>query len=279
MSVDGTVLCDCLETGVATPPPHPVYRDSRWVHAVGDDPRAPAQADVRAWAETACQHPQFWLVEHQVLQMSMLGAMAEYGGEAEFPAIHAAMPKGNWGEVEPADSARCLAELDRLGALMAHRSMTVIVDRDDDGIVFVDPHSRLVSGSRAYSPGWSVVTHDARGAVVRDPDTPVVGLDTSTWLGDDGVVRVLDADGMELFAAREFEQDHDGESWLFRDGAAVVRHCSPISHWSEPSDRVWPRRFRAEIRPVDVDHYFAGVAGLRELFATSVLTGRPVIWS
>jgi hypothetical protein len=254
VSVNGTVLCDCLETGLAVPPPYPVFRDQCWTHAVypGDGIDWERQREIRAWAETACAHPQFWLVQHQVLQGSLQRHLKEHG---EFPALWAALPTWNGGEVYPASAARCLAEFDRLGALMSMGTMTVIVDADDGTVVFVDPDSEQVSSSRR-NEHW-------------------------TMLGADGVVRVIDYDDRVLFEAREFTQERSAEHWLFRDEAtgATVHHGAPAMWWDGTPEADEPHRMRAEVRPVDIDVYIPGVASLRELFRVSVRTGRPVIWS
>jgi hypothetical protein len=275
VSVYGVVLCDCWETGPAVAPV-PVVRDGVWLRAApGFDARA---GEVQAWARTACAHPDGWLVERQVLRMAMLNAMAEYGGAVAFPVVHSVLPTANGGSVAPADSARCLAEIDRLGALMSQRSMVVIVGVDDDTVVFVDPVSSLVATPRHHVPGPAIFGFDERGAL--HGLTGLAGRPmTSTWLGDDAVVRVSDADGRVLFAARDFVQERDGEDWTFRDErtGAVVRHCSPVTLGAGSTGNE-PYRMRAEIRPIDIDHYLSGVGGLRELFEASVRTGRPVHW-
>jgi hypothetical protein len=104
---------------------------------------------------------------------------------------------------------------------------------------------------------------------------------TSTWLDDDAVVRVCDAEGNTLFAATEFVQERDEDGWLFRDTrtGATVRHCSPVGHWDGTPTENEPHRMRAEIRPMDINAYFSGVPELRDLFEVSVRTGRPVHWT
>src|SRR6266542_3569884 len=176
VSIDGVVLCDCLETGVASPSPCPVIRDDVWIHAAAG--YEAQQPEVRSWAETACSHRQFWLVDHQVRRMALLSAMDSYGGEDAFPSLHASLPTGNGGSVAAVDSARCRAAIHGLAAVKG-RPMT------------------------------------------------------STWLGEDAVVRVHDADGSLLFAARAFVQERAGEDWIFRDDetGVTVRHCSPVWLW------------------------------------------------
>jgi hypothetical protein len=227
VSVDGTVLCDCLETGRAVPPPCEVWRDQCWTHAV-DDAR---QKEVRAWAETACAHPQFWLVHHRVLQGSLQHYLKEHG---DFPALRAALPTWNGSEVYPASAARCLAEFDRLDAVMSVGTMAVIVDVDDGTVVFVDGDSEQVSEAR-----WGV---------------------QRTTLSADGVVRVVDADDRVLFESREFTQERDGDGWIFRDEVtgAIVRHGAPVNWWYDTPAADPPHHWRAETRPIDIDDYIPG---------------------
>jgi hypothetical protein len=150
MSIDGLVLCDCLQAGLALPPPCPVEFVDVWVHpAPGFDDH---ESEIRQWSKTACPHPDFWLVEHQVIHSKVRAAMAEHGGPGTFPVIYAALPTCNGGRVDPTDAARCLTELDRLGALMSAGSMVAIVDADDDTVVFVDPDDRLVAWARHSEP-------------------------------------------------------------------------------------------------------------------------------
>lgn len=277
MSIDGVVFCDCRETDLAVAPPCPVIREGAWIYAApGYETR---QREIEAWAEMACDHPRFRLVEHQVRNWAMLDAMAGYGGEATFPMIHAALPTHNGGSLDPADAARCVAEVDRLGALMSEGSMVAIVDANDGTVVFADPDGSLVASPRHHEPDLAIFGFDERGAV--QGLTAVAGRPmTSTWLGDDAVVRVVDADGSVLFAARELVQERDGEDWIFRDErtGATVRHCSPVGWWDGMPQESQPHRMRAEIRPIDIDDYLAGVAELRELFQTSIRTGRPIYW-
>jgi hypothetical protein len=162
---------------------------------------------------------------------------------------------------------------------MSERSMVVIVDADTNAVVFADRRSRLVATPRTHLEKLYILGFDERGAMkglTAVPGRPM----TSTWLAQDAVVYVLDATGSPLFAARAFVQERDGEDWIFRDEetGATVRHCSPVT-WRDRMDTVHEKhRMRAEIRPIDIDHYLAGVADLRELFEASVQTGRPVHW-
>jgi hypothetical protein len=87
---------------------------------------------------------------------------------------------------------------------------------------------------------------------------------TTTWLGSDARVRVRDAvTGEELFAADEFTQSADGDSWVFRDTVtgAEARHCSPVVHHDQRSSL--PARLRAAVRPVDIDVFLTGVGTCR----------------
>jgi hypothetical protein len=135
VSIDGVVLCDCFEAGRALPPPCPVVRREPYFYPAPGYERL--DSEVRAWEWTACEHPGGCLVDQQLTRQFLLRAMAEYGGADEFPATHAAMPDGSGAETTPEESARCLAEFDRLAALMADRTMAAIVNADDDRIVFV----------------------------------------------------------------------------------------------------------------------------------------------
>lgn len=276
MTIDGVVFCDCLETGIAAAPPCPVVRSEEWFQpAPGYEAHRKA---VRAWAQSACPHPEFWLVEHQVLTGALLRSMAAYGGELAFPTIAAALPTHNGGSVSAADSAACIAELDLLAALMARHSMVVIIDVERGTVVFVDPTSSVVATPRHHKPRQAFIgfDHGAITGVTAVPGRPF----TSTWLGEDAVVRVLDGHGAVLFAAQEFTQERDGEDWLFRDErvGTTVRHCSPIGHWRGTPEDGTRHLLRAELRPFDIYACLAGVAWLRELFHASVRTGRPVLW-
>ncbi len=211
--------------------------------------------------------------------MALCEAMASYGGEHAFPSLRASLPTGNGGSVTAVDSARCLAEIDRLGDLMSARSMVCIVDADTDVVVFVGPESDLVAAPRHHAPEPAGFRFDERAAVhglAAVDGSPM----TSTWLGGDAVVRVHDADGSLLFAARAFVQERAGEDWIFRDDqiGVTMRHCSPVGWWDGLPNENEPHRMRAEIRPVQIDDYLPGVAELRELFEASVHTGRPVHW-
>ena len=94
--------------------------------------------------------------------------------------------------------------------------MVAIVDADDDGVVFVDADSRLVAAPRFHEPGPVMFNFDERGAV--HGLTAMAGRPmTSTWLGDDAVVRVVNANGSLLLAAREFVQERNEDEWIFRD--------------------------------------------------------------
>lgn len=267
------MLCDCFETGAATPPPCPVVFDETWIHpASGFEGR---KDEVREWTKTACAHPWFRLVDHQVRRMAMLKAMAGFGDAAAFPVVHAAMPRRNGGSVTPADSARCLAELDRLQMLMGQDSTAVIVNSDTGEIVFaLRDDDGLAGVPRTFEPIPAMFGFDEGGAVRginRIQGRPL----TSTWLGADAVVRVLDTDGSLLLVAKAFAQEPDGGDWLLRDEStgATVHHCSPVGQRGSE-----PHRMHAEIRPIDIDFYLPGVAELRELFEASVATGRPVYW-
>jgi hypothetical protein len=169
-----------------------------------------------------------------VLQGSLQYYLKKHG---DFPALRAALPTWNGGEVYPADSARCLADFDRLGALMSPGTMTVIVDADDGTVVFVNPDGEQVSSSRR-GEHW-------------------------TMLGADGVVRVIDADDRVLFASREFTQERSAEGWLFRDEAtgATVHHGAPVMWWDGTPEEDAPHRMRAEVRPIDIDVYISGGPG------------------
>lgn len=274
VSIDGVVLCDCFEAGRALPPPCPVVRREPYFHPAPGYEHL--DSEVRAWEWTACEHPGGCLVDHQLTRQFLLGAMAEYGGSDEFPATHAAMPDGSGAETTPEESARCLAEFDRLAALMADRTMTVIVNVLDDSIVFLDPDSQLAGAPRCGDPPQILYfIFDGTGLVPGVTPTPSQRL-TWTCLGDDAVVRVVDADGSILFAAREFLQEPDGDAWVFRDVSndVSVRHWSPVGRPAAPE----PVRLRAELRSIDIDRYLFGVPALRELFEASVRTGRRIYW-
>jgi hypothetical protein len=277
VSVDGVVVCDCFEAGAAVPAPCPVKRSGAWlVPAPGYEAML---HEVVEWNKRACQHPWCFLVDHQVRKMALLEAMATYGAARTFPVIHAKLPTCNGGQVSPTESARCLAEFDHLGALMSERSMVVIADADTGEVVFVDPDDEVVADPRHHSPGPAIYGYDRHRAVIGLtplPDKPM----TSTWLDDDAVVRLVDAHGSVLLETREFVQERTNADWTFRDERTgkVVHHCSPVSFWDGTPKEDRPHRMRAEVRPVDIDNYVSGVAELRELFTTSVRTGRPIYW-
>ena len=97
MSIDGAVLCGCREEGRAAPPPCPVPTSGPWLYPVEDTPEN--RAAVEAWAETACPHPGFLLVDRLVRVQGLREAMASRGGPMAFPALHAGLPRGNDGEL------------------------------------------------------------------------------------------------------------------------------------------------------------------------------------
>ncbi|WP_327002384.1 hypothetical protein OHA72_45825 [Dactylosporangium sp. NBC_01737] len=274
MSFNGCVLCDCLDTGVSTPPPCPIVFHGPWV--------APApgyqaqQRDVDTWAQAACAHPGLQLVDDQISRGQLRETLAGFGGAATFPALHAAILDPVDDQVPPDDSARCLAELDHLAVLTRADRMVVLIDADDGTVLHVRSTDRLVSFPRihAMTPPYAVnvdAAHRIHG-MTGLPDVPL----TTVWLDEDAIVRVRDADGVELFAAREFRQEAAGHGWQFRNDitGAEVLHSSPVP-WSGV-DRPRPARLRAEDRPMDIDIYISSVALLRELFTTSMRVKRPV---
>jgi hypothetical protein len=99
---------------------------------------------------------------------------------------------------------------------------------------------------------------------------------TTVWLDEDAIVRVRDADGVVLFAAREFEQADAEPGWWFRDSASgnELRHSAPLP-WSDDPPRT--TRLRAEDRPMNIDHYVSAVSLLRALFTASVRLDHPVM--
>jgi hypothetical protein len=132
--------------------------------------------------------------------------------------------------------------------------MTVIADVDTGAVVFVDPDDPVVATPRQHIPGPAIVGFDEHYAV--RGLTPLPGRPmTSTWLDDDAVVRLRD-----------------------EETGRTVRHSSPVSPWYGHPDDDRRLRLRTEVRPIDIDCYVAGVAELRDLFTTSVRTGRPVYW-
>jgi len=276
MSIDGVVRCRCLEDGRASPSPCPVEVVEGWVRPTIDH-RDEWRA-VFEWAETACPHRNFWLVEHRVLRRALLDAAGARGGRAAFPALYATLPTANDGEATPSDAANCLAELDALRELMRSGPMVVIVDDDTDAVVHVDEDDELVSLSDDcfLPPVPRIISIGRDYQITANP--PIDGTVTTTWLGRDGVVRVRDGQGRELWQAREFTQTPDDDHWVFRDllSGRAVRHRSPIPQVPPAHPR--SSRLRAEIRPYDSDLALAGVAELRDLFDTSVRTGRSVFW-
>ncbi|MFG2039448.1 hypothetical protein [Dactylosporangium sp. NPDC048998] len=156
--------------------------------------------------------------------------------------------------------------------------MIVLTDVDNDAIVHVYDGDELVALPKRPSTWGSIVSFDEQYRADGLPPSPGDRL-TTTWLGPDALVRVRDAfTGEELFAAAEFTQRADGDSWVFRDtvSGAEARHCSPVVQPDQRSSL--PARLRAAVRPVGIDVFLAGVAHLRALFTASVQTGRPVFW-
>jgi hypothetical protein len=278
MSIDGCVLCTCLDNGTALPPPCPIVVEGEWVHPA--EGHADRWRAVREWAETACPHPQFRLVDGRVVRSAVRGALDDHGGVDVFPALLSALPTLNGGRVSPRRAADCVVELDHLADLMRRiATMVVLVDDADGEIVRVYDDEHYTGGDEPIGlpptePGVpTVVSFDDRyGATMQPaPDRPW----TVTWLGRDTEVRVRDAGSGEiLFSATSFTQYADGDDWMFHDDrtGARVRHRSPVI--AQPTRF----RFRTDIRPVDIDVYLTGVAFLRTLFATSARTGRPVHW-
>jgi hypothetical protein len=210
--------------------------------------------------------------------MALLEADEACGGRAAFPALYATLPTANDGEVTPSESADCLAELDALRELMRSGQMVVIVDDDTNAVVHVDEHDELVSLSddSFLPPVPRIISFGLDYQITANP--PIDGPVTATWLGRDGVVRVRDSQGRELWQARAFTQTPDDDHWVFRDvlSGQAVRHRSPIP--PAPHSKARSSRLRAEIQPYDSDLALPGVAELRELFDASVRTGRSVFW-
>jgi len=282
VSIDGVVMCSCLDEGTALPPPCPVVADEGWVRpASGHDDQWRA---VRDWAETACQHRQFWLVEGRVIRSALRAALDDHGGPVVYPALLSALPSLNGGSVSPRQAADCVAELDRLADLMRRvATMVVLVDDTDAAVVWVYDDECYAGSDEPIGfpdgpPGQpSIIGFDEGHRITTRPDPGRPS--TVTWLGRDATVRVRDADtGTVKFAATEFTQHADRDGWMFHDKSTgtQVRHCSPIrGSDGEPGTGC---RFHTETRPVDIDIYLPGVAFLRRLFATSARTDRTVYW-
>jgi hypothetical protein len=159
---------------------------------------------------------------------------------------------------------------------MAERTMAVIVNADDGGIVFVASRGQLVSMPQYFDPPTLAANVGFDLTDANHGAGPFVRPLAATYLGEDAVVRAIYADGSILFTSRELVQEPDSNSWIFRDAVTnvSVRHWAPLFRPATSG----PVRLRAELRPMDIDRYLTGVAGLRELFQTSVRTGRPVHW-
>jgi hypothetical protein len=277
MSIDGVVLCGCREGGRAVPPPCPIWINEVWAVPV-EDTTANREL-VRAWAETACPHRQFWLIRHWVRKMGLLEAMASRGGAAAFPVLYAALPTHNGGEVAPDASAACLSELDTLREQMrSEPPMAVLLDGDTGTVLWVhEPEDGHISHG-APDAGPRIFWFDEAYQLHSNPE---VGEPfTSVWLEADGLIRVRDRTGHELWQSRDFTQETDGQFRIHRDrpSRAEIRHLAWIPQHRPADPEPPPTHLRVEIRPYDSDVAIGGIAGLRELFEASVRTGRPVVW-
>ena len=103
---------------------------------------------------------------------------------------------------------------------------------------------------------------------------------TSVWLDPDGLIRIRDRTGQVVWHSRTFTQEVEGSYLVHRDrpSGAEIRHLASIPQRYPDDPEPPPARLRVEIRPYDSDVAIVGVDALRELFETSVHTGRPVFW-
>lgn len=274
MSFNGCVHCDCLDTGVAPPPPWPIVFHGPWL--------APApgyevyEDDIVAWARTACPHLGFEMVDGQINRGHLRETLNGLGGPPAFPALYQSILSPVDDQVSPVDSVRCLTELDHLADLKRDERMVVLVDADDGRILHVRTDDRPIAYPRYHTQtNLYVIGVDEDRRIHGVTGMPGVPL-TTVWLDEDAMVRVRGKDGAVLFAAREFEQAVSGPGWWLRDDANghELRHSAPVP-WSDDPPR--PTRLRAEDRPMDIDHYIGAVSLLRALFTASVRLNHPVI--
>jgi hypothetical protein len=275
MSLNGLVHCDCLATGAAAAPRWPTVFHGPWLApAPGYETHAD---DIAAWGRTARAQPMFELVDGQISRGRLQQLLDGLGGRARFPMLYQTIHFPVDDRTSPADSARCLAELDEFADLMRGERMVVLMDADDGRVLSVRADDGLMSYPRLHVPAVLVVVRvDAERRIHGVSAVPGVPL-TTTWLDQDAVVRVCDVNGAVVFAAREFEQAEAGPGWWFRDprGGGGLRRSSPVPG---SQDQTGPIRLRAEERPMDVEHAVPGLALLRSLMTAAIRLDHPIYW-
>lgn len=122
LGLDAHVPCRCWQVGLTTAPPFPreLLEFDEGFLSVRADPQRGVDETVRMdriledWLEACCAHPWLEACGEWVGNWSMVRTFSGYVDRVDYgqlPTLRGLMPRGNAGQVPPADSARAMLEL------------------------------------------------------------------------------------------------------------------------------------------------------------------------
>jgi hypothetical protein len=275
MGLDATVMCNCYREGRASEPPVPracLHLDETGLWVSGEGDTEEMQEKVEQWQQSACGHEGMFYLALTVANWPHYRAflrVLERVGEDRVPALWAALPLDNDGQVDAVLAAQARDDLDAVWSLGTLGENTYLVNS--------------ATGEEAYhalSGGDGVLSVSPEDGGLQ------VGVDR-----EDFFVRSLRT-GLDCFRARRFRQTPLAAGPGSRPGPVELldldtgRGCrltGPVPGRAVRSpDGTWqfdvPSYWHVVTRPIRPWDFRDMLAAFDKLFLASAVTGNPVCW-